>query len=123
MVTAKKAEGVKGPSRVARKLLDAAMVCFAADGYHGGTTKAICKRAGCTEGSLFRLFGSKDKLFEAVLSKAFQELSRDDFAQVVGVFDHIASPSFRVAAFGCLERTTTARAMFLRENGLVRSSP
>jgi AcrR family transcriptional regulator len=65
-----------GMSAVERRLLDAAMACFAADGYHGSTTKAICNRAECTEGSLYRLFGSKDKLFEASLLKSFQHSRR-----------------------------------------------
>jgi AcrR family transcriptional regulator len=102
--------GPKGP-RITEKILDAAIICFATDGYHGSTTKAICARAGCTENSLYRLFGSKEKLFDAALRRAFEGLSRDDLAQVVEVLDRIARRNFRLVALGCLEKMTAARAV------------
>ena len=103
--------GPKSGSRIAGKILDAAILSFATDGYHGSTTKAICARAGCTEGSLYRLFGSKEKLFDAALRRAFEGLSRDDLAQVVEVLDRIDRRYFRLVALGCLEKMTAARAV------------
>src|ERR1700728_403759 len=102
--------GPKNGSRIALKILDAAIISFATNGYHGSTTKAICDSAGCTEGSLYRLFGSKDKLFDAALRRAFEGLSRDDLAQVVAVLDRIDRRYFPLVALGCLEKMTAARA-------------
>ena len=47
-------------------------VRFARSGYHGTTTKAVCDQAHVTEGSLFRLFTSKEKLFEAALREELE---------------------------------------------------
>jgi AcrR family transcriptional regulator len=72
-------------SKVEEKILRAAVDSFAADGFHGSTTKLICDRAGCTEGSLFRLFGSKEKLFAAALLRAYQtgRMSNEELARVL----------------------------------------
>jgi AcrR family transcriptional regulator len=51
------------------KLLDATLSLMSEKGYLGATTRAISERAGVTELTLFRHFGSKEKLFEEVLNK------------------------------------------------------
>jgi AcrR family transcriptional regulator len=60
-------------SKIRNKIIDHAIICFACTGFSGCSTKEIAKRADVTEGSLFRLFGSKQQLFheslERVLSK------------------------------------------------------
>lgn len=72
-------------SKIAGKILEAAVESFASSGFHGCTTKAISDRADCTEGSLFRLFGSKEKLFEAALNKAFERgrMPNDELERVL----------------------------------------
>ncbi len=112
-------------SKISVKILDAAMRCFAESGLHGCTTKMISTRADCTEGSLFRLFGSKDKLFEAAIRRSAQhgqlptdELARilendDNFARALkkGMVEFVESLSdefVRIAYFACLERPEIA---------------
>ena len=48
-------------------VLEAANVEFALRGLHGASTDAIARRAGISQPYLFRLFGSKKKLFLAVI--------------------------------------------------------
>lgn len=51
-----------------QKLLDASLKLISEKGYLGATTREIAQEAGVTELTLFRHFGSKEKLFEEVLS-------------------------------------------------------
>jgi AcrR family transcriptional regulator len=114
-------------SKLTEKLLSAAVESFAADGFHGSTTKLISDRAGCTEGSLFRLFGSKEKLFGAAVLRAFQtgqmpneELARildndDNFERalrrgILEFFDRLGENYVRITMFSCLERPELVRA-------------
>lgn len=103
------------------------MECFASAGYHGCTTKTIADKADCTEGSLFRLFGSKDKLFEAALHKAFERgrMPTEELARVLendqnferglkkGIaecFDRLSDQYIRLASYAILDRPELARA-------------
>jgi AcrR family transcriptional regulator len=56
-----------------QRLLDAASLIFARDGLTGATTREIARNAGVNEVTLFRVFGSKDRLLAEVVSKAFPE--------------------------------------------------
>jgi AcrR family transcriptional regulator len=58
------------PSKIREKIIVAAAECFAQTGYSGCATKQIAQAADVTEGSLFRLFGSKEKLFEEAVAYA-----------------------------------------------------
>jgi AcrR family transcriptional regulator len=58
------------PSKIDRKILDAAEKVFSEHGYPGTTTKEIAVAADVTEGSIFRLFKSKENLFAEVLKKS-----------------------------------------------------
>lgn len=49
------------------KLLDAAAQVYARTGYRGATTRRIAQQAGVNEITLFRHFGSKQALIQAVL--------------------------------------------------------
>jgi AcrR family transcriptional regulator len=51
------------------KLLDTTLDLISAKGYLGTTTREIAQKAGVTELTLFRHFGSKEQLFEEVLKK------------------------------------------------------
>ncbi len=51
-----------------QKLLEASLKLISSKGYLGATTREIALEAGVTELTLFRNFGSKEKLFEEVLS-------------------------------------------------------
>ncbi len=56
-------------SPVADRLLEAGLQLFSEKGYLGATTRKIAEAAGVTEITLFRHFGSKEKLFEEVLRR------------------------------------------------------
>jgi AcrR family transcriptional regulator len=51
-----------------QKLLDATLELISEKGYLGATTREIAQEAGVTELTLFRHFGSKEKLFEEMLN-------------------------------------------------------
>jgi AcrR family transcriptional regulator len=50
------------------KLLEATLKLISEKGYLGATTREIAQEAGVTELTLFRHFGSKEKLFEVLLN-------------------------------------------------------
>jgi AcrR family transcriptional regulator len=79
------------PSKIRKQIVEQAVRCFARHGYHGATTKKIAKRADVTEGSLFRLFISKDKLFTEALTLALASKNH-------------SRTHLRLAAFAMLER-------------------
>jgi len=69
---------MKTPPQVSRRrpparqlLLSAAARVFARDGLDGATTRAISREAGVNEVTLFRQFGTKEHLIEAVVGSAF----------------------------------------------------
>ncbi|MBD3913158.1 TetR/AcrR family transcriptional regulator [Nocardioides hwasunensis] len=59
--------------------MDAALTCFAATGYAGTSTAAICKRAGIGSGTFFHYFPTKQSLLLAILAYGTDE-TRDWFA-------------------------------------------
>src|SRR5580700_3153221 len=69
---------MKTPPQVSRRrpparqlLLSAAARVFARDGLDGATTRSISREAGVNEVTLFRQFGTKEHLIEAVVGLAF----------------------------------------------------
>jgi len=66
--------GIHAPRRrppARQLLLSAAARVFARDGLEGATTRAISREAGVNEVTLFRHFGTKEHLIEAVVGSAF----------------------------------------------------
>jgi AcrR family transcriptional regulator len=59
-------ERLKGDER-RRVIIDAALALFARKGFRGTTTKEIAEAAGCSEGTIFKYFTSKDELYSAIL--------------------------------------------------------
>src|SRR5579862_8664916 len=55
------------------EMLDAALVVFAEQGYHGASTEDVARRAGISQPYVFRLFGTKKELFRAVVARCFRE--------------------------------------------------
>ncbi|MBN1316231.1 MAG: TetR/AcrR family transcriptional regulator [Anaerolineales bacterium] len=51
------------------KIINAAIKMASIHGYLGATTKAIAKEAGVNEVTIFRLFGSKDNLFDESIER------------------------------------------------------
>jgi AcrR family transcriptional regulator len=70
------------------RLLKAAATVFGRDGLTGATTRAIAREAGVNEVTLFRQFGSKEKLLAAVVGKTFdarQPVVRPDLPDATGI--------------------------------------
>src|SRR6266545_3804067 len=55
------------------EILEAALDEFAEHGFHGASTEAIARRAGISQPYVFRLFGTKQELFKAVVTRCFRE--------------------------------------------------
>jgi AcrR family transcriptional regulator len=55
-------------------ILDAAMVEFAAKGLHGTSTEDIARRAGISQPYVFRLFGTKKRLFAEACRRCMREV-------------------------------------------------
>ena len=58
---------MNGPSDTRVRILDAALELISDKGYLGASTREIAEKAGVSEPTLFRKFGSKEALFEALL--------------------------------------------------------
>jgi len=61
-------------SKIEPRILDAAIALFADYGYFGVTTRDVAHKARVTEGSIYRLFRSKDNLFESSLDTVIDHL-------------------------------------------------
>ena len=48
------------------QILDAAIACFAREGFHRTTMQDICRESGLSPGAVYRYFASKDDLIEAI---------------------------------------------------------
>src|SRR5512135_2431624 len=69
-----------------QKLLEATLRLVSEKGYLGATTREIAQEAGVTELTLFRHFGSKEKLFEELLnSYTFLPVLRDLMPELDGL--------------------------------------
>jgi TetR/AcrR family transcriptional repressor of uid operon len=51
------------------QILEAALRCFARDGFHSTSTARICSEAGISAGNLFHYFESKDAIIEAIVAE------------------------------------------------------
>ena len=54
-----------------------AAACFAVSGYHGTSLAAVARAAGVTKQALLHFFGSKEKLYAAVLGDLAQRLQAE----------------------------------------------
>ncbi|KVN40043.1 TetR family transcriptional regulator [Burkholderia pyrrocinia] len=73
-----------------RQILDAAIECFARDGFHGTSTAAICAAAGMSPGNLFHYFPTKAAIIEAIAQEDRRE-SAELFAQWADADDVVAA--------------------------------
>lgn len=73
-VTCGKGHGTPMASKIEPRILDAAISLFADYGYFGVTTRDVARKAKVTEGSIYRLFSSKDHLFERSLDSVIEHL-------------------------------------------------
>ncbi|WP_431825811.1 TetR/AcrR family transcriptional regulator [Burkholderia sp. F1] len=63
-----------------RQILDAAIECFARNGFHGTSTASICAAAGMSPGNLFHYFPTKASIIEAIALED-QRITADIFAK------------------------------------------
>jgi AcrR family transcriptional regulator len=56
-----------------RRLLDAALGCLVEEGYARFTTLSVCRRAGMSQGGLFRHFPTRDDLLAATMEHLIQQ--------------------------------------------------
>jgi AcrR family transcriptional regulator len=68
------AESSPSDAPKARRVLDAALACFAERGVHGTSIPLVLERAGVGASSLYRRFASKEALVNAVFRDAKQRL-------------------------------------------------
>jgi TetR/AcrR family transcriptional regulator, transcriptional repressor for nem operon len=81
-----------------RRLVDAALILFATQGYHATSVAEILARARVNAGSLYYFFQSKEALLHAVLERYLTSLD----AIVIGpVSERVVDPIDRI--FGVLE--------------------
>lgn len=59
-----------------RRILDAAMTCFARAGFHGTSMQEICQEARMSPGGLYRYFTSKDAIIEAIAAEERERNAR-----------------------------------------------
>ena len=64
------------------KIINAALELFASEGYKPTSTSKIAKKAGVSEGLIFRHFGNKEGLLEAILKEG-EERAKHLFADIV----------------------------------------
>jgi AcrR family transcriptional regulator len=111
-------------SKIRDRIIDQAIRCFAERGYSGCSTKEISVRADVTEGSLFRLFGSKNKLFEEALARVWsQTLPQEKFENLLNsggleqgvqrafraMYKKLSVAGVRMVGFAMLENTDHTR--------------
>jgi AcrR family transcriptional regulator len=51
------------------EILDAAIVCFSRDGFHGTTIKDIVRESGLSPGAIYNYFHSKEDIIEAIANR------------------------------------------------------
>lgn len=100
------------PEETRTKIIDATREIYALKGFRGTTTREVAERAGVNEATLFRHFGNKEALIEAMIQNA---CSQDQGA--VGEFfqgsgDDIAA-DLRKLAIHALERMSVKRDLIL----------
>jgi AcrR family transcriptional regulator len=88
-------------------ILEAAAAVFGERGYVGATTDAVAKAAGVSQPYVVRMFGTKEKLFIAVIERAYSRLIDEFRAALPGDAD------------GRAERMGSAYTGLLAERGML----
>ena len=84
-------------------ILDAATIEFASKGLHGTSTEDVARRAGISQPYVFRLFGTKKRLFAETCRQCMREV-RDAMAEAAeGVFGEEAFEAMGHAYMELLE--------------------
>ena len=87
-----------------KRILDAAMVCFGRDGFHGASMQKICAEASMSPGALYRYFPSKESIIAAIVE--------GERSERLAMFDMITkAPSVLGALAACLGELLSGRNM------------
>lgn len=72
-----------------RRILSAAMACFAREGFHATSMQKICAEAGMSPGAFYRYFRSKEELIAAIVAdeRSARQHLLDELAQAPSVLD------------------------------------
>ena len=74
----------KVPSAVRREqILDAACELFAELGYSGTTTKQLAEKVGCSEAIIFRIFPTKEAIFETLFEEWKEAVMRQEEIEII----------------------------------------
>ena len=97
-----------------REILDAAAACFARRGFHQTTMQDICEEATLSPGAIYRYFGSKEEIIEAMCDRNRTEDSQTlraavDAASVQDTFNELT----RVFLLGVQDREGCALSIQL----------
>jgi len=79
-----------------RALLEATSGCLVAHGYAGTTTTAVCRRAGVSQGALFKHFSTKDGLLGAAAEHLYDELTERFLERFAAIERSTRDPGERV---------------------------
>jgi AcrR family transcriptional regulator len=79
-----------------RQIIDAAIVCFARDGFHRATMRDVCREAGLSLGAVYRYFAGKDEIIEAIADERH--------AREAGFIEHAEEAAEGVEALRALGR-------------------
>lgn len=101
-----------------RRILDAALACFTAQGFEATTVADICARAAVSNGSLFHHFGSKEGIAEALFLAGLEDY-QDGLLAVLRRHDTQAQAAIMAAVRFHLEWVERHRelARFLFDRG------
>lgn len=64
-------------SKIEKQIVATAAAEFAKSGFFGITTADLARSAAVTEGSVFRIFGTKEKLFDAAVKHAIAQVENE----------------------------------------------
>jgi AcrR family transcriptional regulator len=96
-----------------RRVLEAAVACFARHGFHGTSMQEICGEARMSPGALYRYFPSKDAIIEAI---AEEERKRNaELLARLDVSEKVLDAFFDVGFTFLREATRTGQAALCAE--------
>ena len=83
------------PATPRQRIIDAAIACFARDGFHGASMQQICTEACMSPGALYRYFPSKVSIIAAIA-----EAERQDHRHVFEKLDQAEDPVEAIVSIG-----------------------
>jgi AcrR family transcriptional regulator len=90
-------------SKIEPRILDAAIVLFADYGYYGVTTRDLARKGKVTEGSIYRIFVTKEKLFDRCLDAVVGRVL-DPAQFLLLIFENRKKQEFASAIVGPVRR-------------------